>query len=112
LGVESWAQGFGDTQTPSGFNDGPHGADRATLGKLDLVEGTEGREVALELEGEFEGGNLLGVAMGEVGDVALADVRALAIGLAEVDGLVDLAVGRGPGGAGYVHDYIIRDIYR
>jgi len=79
---------------------------------LDLVEGTEGREVALELEGEFEGGNLLGVAMGEVGDVALADVRALAIGRAEVDGLLDLAVGRGPGGAGNVRDYIIRDIYR
>ena len=36
----------------------------------------------------------------------------MAIGLAEVDGLVDLAVGRGLGGAGDVNDHITRDIYR
>jgi len=46
--------------------------------------------------------------MGEVGDIAFTDVVAVAVGLAEVDGLVGLAVGGGPGGAGDVHVHIIR----
>ena len=33
--------------------------------------------------------------MREVGDVALADVRAVAVGLAEADGLVDLPLEEG-----------------
>ena len=36
-----------------------------------------------------------GIAVGEIGDIAFADVGALAEGLAEVDGRVGLAVGGG-----------------
>ena len=89
---------------------GPDGADGEALGQPDLVEGAERGEVVFEAESEFDGGDLFGVAMGEVGDVAFADVGAVAIGLAEVDGLVGFAVGGGPGGAGYVHVHIIRYI--
>jgi len=45
--------------------------------------------------------------MSEIGDVAFANVRAVAEGLAEIDGLISFAVGGGPGGAGYVHVHII-----
>jgi hypothetical protein len=44
---------------------------------------------------EFDGGNFFGIAMGEVGDIPFADVRAIAIGLSEVDGFIGLAVGGG-----------------
>jgi hypothetical protein len=50
----------------------------------------------------------LGSQLGEVGDVAFAHVGAVAIGLAEVDGLVGFAVGGGPGGAGDIHVHIIK----
>ncbi|PYT30085.1 MAG: hypothetical protein DMG57_09530, partial [Acidobacteria bacterium] len=43
-----------------------------------------------------------------VGDIAFANVGAVAVGLAEEDGLVDFAVGGGPGGAGDVHVHMIR----
>jgi hypothetical protein len=46
--------------------------------------------------------------MGEVGDIAFADMFTVAIGLAEVDGLVGFAVGGGPRGAGNIHVHIIR----
>jgi len=46
--------------------------------------------------------------MGEVGDIALADLVADAVRLAEVDREVGFAVGGGPRGAGDVHDHIIR----
>jgi hypothetical protein len=59
------------------------------------------------LEGEFDGGDLGGIAMGEVGDVAFFDFAVLAEGFAEVDGLVGFAVGGGPEGAGYVHVHTI-----
>jgi len=38
-----------------------------------------------------------------VGDLAFANAVAVTTGLAEVDGLVDLAVDGGPGGAGDIH---------
>ena len=82
------------------------------LEELDMVEGTEDGEVALVLEGEFNGGDLAGIAMGEVGDVAFADAVAVAEGFAEVDGGVGFAVGGGPGGAGDMHAYIVRHKYR
>jgi len=37
---------------------------------LYAVERGEGAEIALVLEGEFDGGDLGGIAVGEVGDVA------------------------------------------
>ena len=52
---------------------------------------------------EFDGGNFFGIAMGQVGDIAFEDMRAMTIGLAEVDGLIGLAVGGGPGCADNVH---------
>jgi hypothetical protein len=58
-------------------------------------------------EGEFHGGDFLFGAVGEVGDVASFDLGALATRVAEVDGLVDLAVRGGPRGAGDVPAYII-----
>ena len=78
-----------------------------TLAQLDGIEGAEGGEVVFELEGQFDGGDLFGVAMGEVGDFAFADVGTVAVGLPEVDGLIGSAVGGGPGGARYVHVHII-----
>ena len=105
------AEGSVDAQTAGGFLEGPHGSDREALGELDLIERAESGQVALELEGQFDGGNFVGVAMGEVGDVAFADAVAVAVGRAEVDGLIGLAVGGGPGGAGDVDVQIIRDRY-
>jgi len=58
------------------------------LGQLDLVERAEDSQVALELERQFDGGDLFGVAVSEVGEIAFADVVAIAVGLAEVDGFV------------------------
>ena len=60
------------------------------------------------LEGEFDGGDLGGIAVGEVGDVAFFDFAVLAEGFAEVDGLVGFTVGGGPAGAGYMHVHIIQ----
>ncbi|HJY91206.1 MAG TPA: hypothetical protein VJ255_13045, partial [Candidatus Acidoferrum sp.] len=77
--------------------DGPHGADGRTLVQLDLFEGSESGEIVFVTKGEFDGGNFLGIAMGEVGNIAFADVRAIAIRLAEIDGFIGLAVGGGPG---------------
>jgi hypothetical protein len=74
---------------------------------VDLVERAEGGQIALMLQRQFEGSNLLGISMGKVGDVALADVGALAVGLAEVDGLLNFAVGGRPGSTRYIHDHII-----
>jgi hypothetical protein len=102
------AEGLVDAQTPGGLEEAPHGSQGAALGQVNLIEGTEGRQVALEVEGEFDGGDLVGIAMGEVGDIAFVDAAALAVGLTEVDGLVGLTIGGRPGGAGYVHVHIIR----
>ena len=48
------------------------------------------------MESEFDGSDFLGIAVGEVGDIAFANVGAVAVGLAEEDGLVDFAVGAMP----------------
>ena len=79
--------------------------------QVDLVERAEGGQIALMLQRQFEGGNLLGIRMGEVGNVALADVGALAVGLAEVDGLINFAVGGQPGSTRYIHDHILYENY-
>src|ERR1035437_7333037 len=75
------------------------------------VEGGKGGEIALVLKGEFDGGDLGGIAVGEVGDVAFFDFAVLAERFAEVDGLVGFAVGGGPEGAGYVHVHTIKQYY-
>src|SRR5450756_3208753 len=72
------------------------------------VEGGKGAEIALVLEGEFDGGDLGGIAVGEVGDVAFFDFAVLAEGFAEVDGLVGFTVGGGPACASYVHVHTIK----
>ena len=74
LAGESRAERLVDAEAAGGFHDDPHGADGRPLGQLDFVERAERGQVALELEGEFDGGDLLGIAMGEVGDVAFANV--------------------------------------
>jgi hypothetical protein len=107
LSLEAGTEGLGDAEPPGDRGDRPHSAERKPLGKVDLVERAEGGQVALMLQRQFERGNLLGVSMGEVGEVALADVGALAVGLAEVDGLINFAVGGGPGSTRYIHDHII-----
>src|SRR5450756_233456 len=96
-----------EAEASSDFGGGPDGADGSAFVQLNAVERGEGGEIALVLEGEFDGGDLGGIAVGEVGDVALFDFAVLAKGFAEVDGLVDFAVGRGPEGASYVHVHII-----
>src|SRR5215475_5867591 len=65
--------------------EGPYRADREALPELDVIEGAQCGEVPFELEGQLNGGDFLGVAMGEIGDVAFADVRAVAVRLAEID---------------------------
>ena len=72
------------------------------------LEGAKGGEVALVVEGEFQGGNILWIAMREVGEVAFADVRAVAVRLAEVDRLIDFVVSRGPGSAGHVYVHTMK----
>jgi hypothetical protein len=91
----------------SGLKERPDGTDGGTLEELDLVERGEDGEVVLVLKSEFDGGDFAGIAMGEVGDIAFADVGAVAEGLAEVDGSVGFAVGGGPGSAGDIHVHII-----
>jgi len=84
-----------DAEVPGGFHDDPHGSDRRPLGQLDFVKRAEGSQVALEPESEFDGRDLFGIAMGEVGDIAFANVVAVAVGLAEVDGLAGFALEEG-----------------
>src|ERR1039457_6759120 len=70
--------------------------------------GRQGRRDRLVLKGEFDGGDLSGIAVGDVGDVAFFDFAVLAEGFAEVDGLVGFAVGGGPASAGNVHVHTIK----
>ena len=79
--------------------------------QFDLFERSQSGEIVFVTKGEFDGGNFFGIAMGEVGDIAFADVRAIAIGLSEVDGFIGLAVGGGPGSAGDIHVHKIHDQY-
>ena len=58
-------------------------------------------------EGEFDGLEFLLRTVGEVGDGAVFDFAVLAEGLAEVDGLINFAVGGRPGSPRYIHDHII-----
>ena len=108
MALEVGAERLGDTEPTGRFIDAPHGADRGALDKLNLVEGAEGRQVALELQRQFDGRDLLGIAMGEVGDIALADALTLTVGLAEINRLIDFAIGRGPESVCYIHVHIIR----
>jgi hypothetical protein len=107
LGREPGAQCSVDPLAAGRFMQRPHRSDRRPLAKLDRVERAEGGQVAFELQGQFDGRNLGGVTVGEVGDIAFADPIAVALRLAEVDRLVDLAIGRGPGSAGDMHAYIL-----
>ena len=102
------AEGLIETDAAGNFGGGPDGADGSAFLQMNAVEGGEGGEVALVLEGEFDGGDLGGIAVGEVGDVAFFDFAVLAEGFAEVDGLVGLAVGGRPAGAGDMHVHNIR----
>src|ERR1017187_1454621 len=61
----------------------PDGADGSAFVQLYAVEGGKGGEIALVLKGEFDGGDLGGIAVGEVGDVAFFDFAVLAEGFAE-----------------------------
>jgi hypothetical protein len=88
------AEAAGDS---SGEADGTYGS--AFL-QVDAVERGEGCQIAFVLEGEFDGGDLGGIAMAEVSNIAFFDFAVLAEGFAEVDGFVDFAVGGGPAGAG------------
>ena len=83
-------------------------AQQTPLGVEHYVDG----EVCSNERGEyFLAGQLLpfGRPYGKycVGDVALADVGAFAVGLPEVDGLVNFAVGGQPGSTRDMHDHII-----
>ena len=108
---EAGAEGVGDAEPPGHLGDRPHGAERKPLRQVDLVEGAKGGQITLVLQRQLEGSNLLGISMGEVGDVAFANVRALAVRLAEVDGLINFAVGGRPGSPRYIHDHIIYEYY-
>ena len=64
------------------------------------------------LKGEFDGGDLGGITVAEVGNVAFFDLAVLAEGFAEVDGLVGFAVGGGPAGVSDMHAYNIKQTIR
>ena len=112
LSGKARAEGWDDAQTAGRLVEGPDGADRGTLNELDLLERAENGQVAFVAESEFEGGDFLGVVVGEVDEIAFADMGAVAVGLAEEDGGVDLAVGGGPGSTGDVHVHMITEIMR
>ena len=97
-----------EAEAAGNFSGGPDGADGSAFLQLNAVEGGEGGQIALVLEGEFDGGDFGGIAVGEVGDIAFSDFAVLAEGFAEVDGLVGFTVGGGPAGAGYMHVHIIQ----
>ena len=107
LRLEAGTEGLGDAEPPGDLGDRPHGAERKSLRQVHLVERAESGQIALMPQRQLDGGNLQGIRMGEVGDVALADVGTLAVGLAEVDGLINFAVGGRPGSPRYIHDHII-----
>jgi hypothetical protein len=46
------------------------GADGSAFLQVDAVEGGEGSQIAFVLEGEFDSGDLGGIAMAEIGDAA------------------------------------------
>ena len=78
-----------EAETAGYFGGDPDGADGSAFLQLNAVERGEGGQIALVLEGEFDGGDLGGIAVGEVGDVAFLDFAVLAEGFAEVDRLVN-----------------------
>src|ERR1035438_8213246 len=102
------AAGIIDAEAVGNLGGDPDGADGSAFLQLNAIEGGEGGEIALVLKGEFDGGDLSGIAVGEVGDVAFFDFAVLAEGFAEVDGLVGFAVGGGPASAGNVHVHTIK----
>jgi len=77
---------------------------------LDVIEGAEFGKVTFVLKGHFDGGDFLGIAMGEIGDVALTDTGAVAKGLAEIDGRIGFSVGGGPESARDIHVHIVSEI--
>ena len=108
LAGKAGAEGLLDAEAAGHFGRDPDGTDGSAFPQLHTVEGGEGGQIALVLEGEFDGGDGSGIAVGEVGDIALLDFAVLAEGFAEVDGLVDFAVGGGPEGAGYIDVHIMQ----
>ena len=108
LAGEVGAEGLIEAEAAGNFSGGPDGADGSAFLQLNAVEGGEGGQIALVLEGEFDGGDLGGIAVGEVGDVAFFDFAVLAEGFAEVDGLVGFSVGGGSASAGYIHVHTIQ----
>jgi hypothetical protein len=102
------ADGLIETKAAGDGSGEADGADGSAFLELYSVERGEDGQIALMLQGEFDRGDLGGIAVAEVGDIALFDLAVLAEGFAEVDGLVGLAVGGGPAGASDVHVYTIK----
>jgi hypothetical protein len=57
------------------------------------------------LERQLDGGDLFGLAMGEVGERAVFDAPVLAKRFAQENRFVNLAIGRRAGRTGNIHDY-------
>src|ERR1700737_2759565 len=112
LAGEILTERFIYTAAASHFIDRPDGAPGEGLAQFDMVERAQRGEIAFKLEGQLDSGNLFGIAMGEVGNVAFANPGAFAEGLAEVDRLIGFAVRGGPKSAGHVHVHILRHIHR
>jgi hypothetical protein len=91
------AQGGGDAQFPGQalqHGDGS-GAGSLAQGEGSALGGGAGErlQVVLVLEGEFDGGDFLRRAFGEVGDGAVLDLAVLAEGLAQQDAGVNFVLG-------------------
>ena len=74
---------------------------------LKLGDRIQCAQVAFMLQSQFNRGNLVGMAMGEVGDIALVDLIADAKRLAEIDGLIGFTDGGEPRGPRNMQAWIL-----
>ena len=100
------AQGFLEAPAFGHLGSGPHRPHRAAFPQFEGgCPRLERGQIAFVPEGELDGSDLVRLAMGQVGDRAVLDLSLFAIGFAQEDALIGLAVLGGAGGFGDVHDY-------
>jgi len=68
LAGEVGAEGLREAEAAGEFGGNPDGADGSAFLQVNAVEGSKGGEVPLVFEGEFDGSDFGGIAVGKVGD--------------------------------------------
>jgi len=95
LAGEVGAEGLIEAEAAGDIRRRPRRRDGSAFLQFLRRRASEGAEIALVLEGEFDGGDLAGSQWVRVGDVRVfLTLPSLAEGFAEVDGLVGFAVGK------------------